>query len=130
MNIVRIYVNTGSFFSPVWEELKGAIFPFGFAELLDERLDEAYITILGSNKDLFKPTTRLKVEVENGGTTHTYDFLVANDSAIEKPNGAGIWKHEIYAIEMTKALEGTIGQTIVFTNALGNTFATDTWVVY
>ena len=39
------------------------VFPFSMGELLDERLDEAYITIYGCTKSIYKPLTEVKVTV-------------------------------------------------------------------
>ena len=46
-----------------WVELSGALMPFGAANYLDERIDEAYITIRGSEIAFFKPTTEIVVTI-------------------------------------------------------------------
>ena len=56
-------------------------------------------------------------------------MVVASDNVTELPAGSGKYKHELYLIERTKLLEGYIGQSLTFTNALGKIYATDTWVV-
>lgn len=49
-------------------------------------------------------------------------YLVANDTAIEKPIGSELYDHKIYIIEPTKIMEGFIGDSITFTNLLGNNY--------
>ena len=52
-------------------------------------------------------------------------FLVASDNSIEKPIGSGLYEHKIYIIEPTKIMEGFIGDSITFTNPLGNNYIGD-----
>ncbi len=132
-----------------------AVFPFKFANLLDEQLDEAYITLKRINKEYFLPLTPVTIEVTsypgarynslsevtsgknfNGASaelsnkrvkcTMTFNMVVANDKAIEiigaKKGDTKKYDHELYLIERTKILEGYIGDSITFTNPLGNTF--------
>ena len=56
-------------------------------------------------------------------------MFVANDNAEEKPIGSDKYSHKIYLIELTKLLEGFIGDTITFTNPLGNNYIEDTFTV-
>ena len=98
------------------------VFPFSLGELLDERLDEAYITVYGCSEEFFKPLTEVKVTV-NDGTLHDYYFIVANDQSVELPVGSGKYKHQLYLIERTKLLEGVVCPTLTFTNSLGNDFS-------
>lgn len=55
-------------------------------------------------------------------------MVVASDNAIEVPIGSGLYNgnrlynHDIYLIELTKIMEGYIGDSITFTNALGNDY--------
>ena len=61
---------------------------------------------------------------EDGTITQTKSiyFLTANDQAIEKPIKSGLYEHKIYLIEITKIMEGFIGDSITFTNPLGNNY--------
>lgn len=120
----KVYVKTDSDIDYV--QVRTAIFPFKFGMMLDERLDEAYITILGTKTKTYKPTTRVKIElIENA---HESDeeivavkhYIVASDTAKEMPVGSGFYKHELYLIEPTKLLEGIVCESLTFTNALGN----------
>ena len=101
-----------------YEKIDGTpVFPLGIGELLDERLNEAYITLVNSNTPVFRPCTEVMVEVLNNNIpTQHYYFIVARDDASEMPIGSGRYKHDLYLIERTKLLEGVIGQTITFTN--------------
>lgn len=100
------------------EKIDGTpVFPLGIGELLDERLNEAYITLVNSETPVFRPCTEVMVEVLNNNIpTQHYYFIVARDDASEMPIGSGLYKHDLYLIERTKLLEGVIGQTVTFTN--------------
>lgn len=52
-------------------------------------------------------------------------YFVIDDNSTEIPNGNGKFNHELYLIELTKILEGFIGDSISFTNPLGNNFIND-----
>lgn len=49
-------------------------------------------------------------------------MVVANDTANEFPVGSGKYNHSLYVIELTKILEGFIGDSITFTNPLGHNY--------
>ena len=57
--------------------------------------------------------------------TRIIEMVVASDNGIETPNGSKLYNHEIYLIELTKILEGFIGDNISFTNPLGNDYLKD-----
>ena len=105
-----------------------AVFPFNFSYLLDEKLNEAYVTLVGCPVSLFEPLTEIRIDlIQNSGetseTTQSIYFVVANDNAFEQPNGSGKYKHQLYLIERTKILEGIICDSITFTNTSGNIYA-------
>lgn len=64
--------------------------------------------------------------------TQTWELLmlIANDRAIEMPVGSGRYNHEIYLIEATKITERFIGDSLTFTNALGNGYLDGTSFSY
>lgn len=101
-----------------WAYIDGTpVFPLGIGELLDERLNEAYITIVNSKTPVFRPCTEIMVMVKDGEAINgRYYFIVARDDAAEMPIGSGLYKHDLYLIERTKLLEGVLGQTVTFTN--------------
>ena len=127
---------------------KKITYPYKWADLLDEQLDEANlflknlrigqpfsplteveITITNapeSKQVKVKNTTRTDIvqTLENNRLTQVYSktFIVAIDTVYEYPVGSGLYTHELYLIERTKLLEGFIGDSITFTNALGNDF--------
>lgn len=73
-----------------------------------------------------KSATAPGFKVSLNGTTLTEvlkkDYIIANDNSIEVPFASKHYTHEIYLIELTKYLEGFIGDTITFTNPLGNSY--------
>lgn len=154
------------------------------AELLDEQLDEATITLKRVNFEFLNPLTIVRITIENfpeakftrgyftnlllnsdieinGDVadtsrdrfyskdrkyhfeyfpqdkrilqTKTINYIVANDNAVKVllaseviTNGqaqkVNLNNHELYLIELTKILEGFIGDSLSFTNALGNDY--------
>lgn len=98
------------------------VFPFSWGELLDERLDEAYITLYDSPEKTYKRLTDVKVTITNGSRVKEEYFIIASDNSFELPVGSGKYKHDIYLIERTKLLEGIYCSTITFTNSIGNNF--------
>lgn len=96
-----------------------AVFPFSLGELLDERLDEAYITFYGSKVKAYRPTTEFKISVTDSYETTDYYFILAGDNSAEYPAGSGKYKHSCYLIERTKWLEGIVCSSLTFRNAKG-----------
>lgn len=106
-----------------WENLTGTtVFPFDFGQLLDERLNEAYLTIMNDTTRYYRPNELLKVKMKSGEETTVQYYLTARDSAVELPVGSGKYKHKIYLIEITKELEGVVCQSLTFTNKKGNMY--------
>ena len=102
-----------------WESMTGVtVFPFNLGQLLDERLNEAYLTILNDTTRYYRPNELLKVTVQSGEETTVQYYLTARDSAVELPVGSGKYKHKLYLIEITKELEGVVCQSLTFTNQL------------
>ncbi len=124
MNSFKIsYLKDGSFI-----EFDGtSVFPFSYANLLDERLDEAYLTIYNDSVEYYKPTTVVEVELHNStdnvDKTRTKYYIVAQDTPLEMPVGSGKYKHTLYIIELTKLLEGILCQSLTFTNCLGKDYS-------
>ncbi len=132
---------------------KHAVFPFKCADFLDEQLDECEATLKRVSKEYFSPLTVVNITLINNPSakfssitaiknrqenesvsiahnfnktiTETYQkvFIVANDYSVEQPIGSGKYNHQLYLIEVTKILEGYIGDSISFTNALGHNYA-------
>lgn len=131
---------------------KYALNPIRHADLLDEQLDEASLTMKQVPAEIFQPLTYVKIThtnisegifsdtylerikkrsdrtttitTDNGKVTETLAlfYVIANDNSIEVPIGSGRYDHTLYLIELTKILEGFIGDSITFTNALGNNY--------
>lgn len=127
--------------------------PVKHSELLDEQLDEGFITLKRCPLYSIEPMTEVRIihttesagifsdayyakilsQSEDNGTvmtfsagkiteTRTLDYIVANDTVIEVPSGSGRYDHQLYLIELTKILEGFIGDSITFTNPKGRDF--------
>ena len=108
-----------------------AVFPFSFGELLDERLDEAYLRIIKDTTEHYDPLTEFKITLSpRMGETKDFYFIVGNDNSENFPLESPYYKHEIYLIERTKLLEGILCPSITFTNSKGADYSKITNRVY
>ena len=124
------------------------IYPIKWGDLLDERLDEATLTLKYLKRSIpFKPLSEVVITFENTpkakvfktksdveGITQKLNrdntltqkmqkrYIVANDNAIETPEKPEYYNHELYIIEETKLLEGFICDSLQFQNTLGTNF--------
>ena len=108
-----------------WYPVSGMpVFPFSFGSLLDERLDEAYVTIVRDTKPIYESNTLFRVGFHKHGIdekTYAY-YICASDNAHEMPIGSGKYTHKLYLIEATKRLEGIMCQSLTFTDNRGKAF--------
>lgn len=115
MNSIQYHIKQNG----MWQKLNATpVFPFSLGELLDERLDEAYLTIYDSPDEHIPRLTEIRATIQNGNKTKQEYFIVASDTSVELPAGSGKYKHDIYLIERTKLLEGIFCSSLTFTNAL------------
>lgn len=107
------------------------VMPLKWGNFLDEQLDETIITLRRSKKKVFPPLTPVEVRLTNElywgnvtdkTNTEVKQFVVANDSVTEVPNGKGLFDHELSLIELTKVLECIVVDTCTFTNDLGRNY--------
>lgn len=114
------------------------VLPLKIGNFLDERLDECQLSLRGVNKEHFTPLTPVEIVVKSkrywgmkdadGKTTEkTYYFVVANDSASEMQIGKGLYNHDLYLIEVTKAAECFVVDTLTFTNDLGRFYGEESY---
>lgn len=110
-----------------------AVMPLKWGNLLDERLDECYLSLRYIPVEVFPPLTPVKIVLHNKvhfneNIDHQQDktlyFVVANDNAVvEVPVGSGYYNHDLYLLETTKLAECTIVDSLTFTNDLGRNYA-------
>lgn len=106
-----------------WQKINATpVFPFMWGELLDERLDEANLTVYDSPVKTYPRLTDVRATITNGAKVKNEYFIIASDNSLELPAGSGKYRHELYLIERTKLLEGIFCSTITFTNAKGNNY--------
>ena len=95
-----------------------AVFPFSFGDLLDERLDEAYLRLVKDTTPYYEPLTEFEITIKYGALINSpLYFVVASDTPVNFPVGSEYYKHEIYLIERTKLLEGVLCPSVTFTNS-------------
>lgn len=105
-----------------------AVFPLKTADLLDEQLDEAYLTMVLCKEEHFDMLSRVQINAKTKNaygqitSEKSFNYVIANDRSVLTIKDKKLYKHEIYLIEETKLLEGLVGDSIVFTNALGNLY--------
>lgn len=106
-----------------------AVFPLKTADLLDEQLDEAYLTMVLCKEEHFDMLSRVQINAKTKNaygqitSEKSFNYVIANDKSTLTIKDKKLYKHEIYLIEETKLLEGLVGDSIVFTNTLGNLYA-------
>lgn len=105
-----------------------AVFPLKTADLLDEQLDEAYLAMVLCKEEHFDMLSRVQIDARTKNaygqitSEKSFNYVIANDRSVLTIKDKKLYKHEIYLIEETKLLEGLVGDSIVFTNALGNLY--------
>lgn len=104
---------------------KFLILPYKINRLLDERLDEARLSLRHVPVDIFEMGVPVTLSVDLNGETKEFQFLMSADEAEEVPVGSGRYNHEIALIELTKELENYVMPTLKFTNSLGRTYTDD-----
>lgn len=116
-----------------------AVMPLKGANLLDERLDECYLSLRNVPKEVFQPLTPVKIVIHNkihfnDNIYRQYEktlyFVIANDNnVVERPIGSGKYSHDLYLVETTKVAECIIVDSLTFTNDLGRLFNTTSTAV-
>lgn len=64
----------------------------------------------------------MRLENNRKKETKTVTYVVSNDKSVERTVGSGRYNHQLYLIELTKILEGFIGDSITFTTAQENRY--------
>ena len=112
------------------------VLPLKTGELLDERLDECTLSLRNVKKARFAPMTPVEIIVRNDVYWGKYDknkvdrheeavkyFLIADDVADESILGKGFYNHDLSLIEVTRAAELVVVDTITYTNDIGRNYA-------
>ena len=105
-----------------------SVFPLKTGNLLDEQLDEAYLTMVLCKEEHFDMLSRVQIDARTKNaygqitSEKSFNYVIANDRSVLTIKDKKLYKHEIYLIEETKLLEGLVGDSIVFTNTLGNIY--------
>lgn len=116
------------------------------AQVFLKRIDREYfepftdvkITIINKPISKYNSLNKISERADRNDVTIEYDentklitetmvvnFLIANDKSVESPIGSGKYNHELYLIEITKKLESYIGDSISFTNPIGNDYVNE-----
>lgn len=115
--------------------------PIKWGNLLDERLDEMYLSLRHCPFENFKPLTPVEIHYTNqlyfGSTnvgapeTLVKRYLIADDAnAAENPVGKGLYDHDLYIIELTKILECVVEDTNTITNVMGRVYTENAQPVF
>lgn len=109
------------------------VMPIKWGNLLDEQLDECYLSLRHCPIKNFKPLTPVEIHFSNelyfaetswNTQKQIKRYVVANDTgATESPIGSKRWDHDLYIIEVTKILECIVVDTLTFTNDLGRNYS-------
>lgn len=132
-NKATVYINGRSY-------TFATVMPIKWGNLLDERLDEMYLSLRKVKKQNFAPLTPVEIHFSNqlyfGSTdvdapqTATKRYIIADDANVtENPVGSGWYDHDLYLIELTKILECVIVDTNTVTNDLGRSYTANAQTV-
>lgn len=110
------------------------VLPIKWANLLDEQLDEAVISLRNCPKKVIPPLTPVEIRITNDiimqrGHNPIYSksitkYMIVADQpdSNENPVGSKRYDHDLYIIEATKLLERTIVDSITYTNTNSKIF--------
>ncbi len=110
------------------------VMPIKWANLLDEQLDEAVISLRNCPVKVIAPLTPVEIRITNQvimqkGHNPVYSksitkYMIVADQpdSNENPVGSKRYDHDLYIIEATKLLERTIVDSITYTNDLGKDY--------
>ena len=126
-NVIAVYINGINL-------TRYVVMPIKWANLLDEQLDEAVISLRNCPVKVIPPLTPVEIHITNsiimkkGGNEHfktsetKYMIVADQPDSNENPVGSGRYDHDFGVIELTKALERAVVDSITFTNDLGHTY--------
>lgn len=106
-----------------------AVLPLSYSNLIDERLDTCFITLLNVTEKIFTAGSVVDITITDNTKTIQTTYLISNDTPTEIPIGSGKYRHALSLIEYTKELESVTCSSIAFRNPLGNEYTDDRWVV-
>lgn len=114
------------------------VMPVNWGDFLDERLDELSLSLRAIKKENFAPLTPVEIIFDNelyfgrsasrrtvSRQKATKHYIIANDTVSESRLGSGFYNHELYLIEVTKAAECYVVDTVTFTNDIGRLYASE-----
>ncbi|MCH5165654.1 MAG: hypothetical protein J1G01_04565 [Clostridiales bacterium] len=93
--------------------------PIKFNALLDERLDESRLSLRHTDVKIYDIGAVVEIEITNlDQSVVTRHYIVSADDSVEIPAGSGFYDHELSIIESTKLLEGSVTESLTFSNDL------------
>lgn len=126
-NVIAVYINGINL-------TRYVVMPIKWAHLLDEQLDEAVISLRNCPVKVIPPLTPVEIRITNsiimkkGGNEHfktsetKYMIVADQPDSNENPVGSGRYDHDLSVIELTKAMERVVVDSITFTNDLGRVY--------
>ncbi len=70
----------------VYEKIDGTVTPLTTEDLLDEALDQAFIVIANTQKELIEPTTEVKIVIHQEGQADVEKYyIVGDDESTQMP---------------------------------------------
>lgn len=126
-NVIAVYINGINL-------TRYVVLPIKWANLLDEQLDEAVISLRNCPVEVIPPLTPVEIRITNsiimkkGGNEHfetsetKYMIVADQPDSNENPVGSGRYDHDFGVIELTKALERVVVDSVTYTNDLGHTY--------
>ena len=106
--------------------------PVKWANLLDEQLDEAVISLRNCPLKVIPPLTPVEIRITNeitmgSATVYSYTetiYMIVSGmpDSEEMPVGSGRFSHDLAVMECTKETERVISDSVTYTNDIGRIF--------
>lgn len=132
------YINGYTVYIDGINRTHNAVMPLKWADYLDERLDEASLSIRRIKREKFSPFTPVEIVLSNKHymcadkikeaketapeERRTKYFLIANDESQQLPIGSTFYDHEQSLIEVTKYAECITMESRTITNDIGKNY--------
>lgn len=132
------YINGATVYIDGINRTHNAVMPLKWGDYLDERLDEANLSLRRIKKEYFSPFTPVEIVLSNKFFMYrdkikeaketapeeerTKYYMIANDESQQIPIGSKFYDHEQNLIEVTKYAECITCDTQTVTNDIGKNY--------
>lgn len=132
------YINGATVYVDGINRTHNTVMPLKWGDYLDERLDEANLSLRRIKRETFSPFTPVEIVLSNKFFIHrdkikdaketapeeerTKYYFIANDESKQEPIGSDFYAHEQNLIEVTKYAECITRESRTLTNDIGKNY--------